>query len=146
MTTYNTGYPYSNMVAVPPIAEKPVELGGRVRLAYGYVLATAAATPAAASIINMTNLPLGARIVALLAKWADMSSDAATLTMKAGTTAISAAFAIATARSAYAFDYTGCGVDIDTEAKRVISGTTATGTLNETAGNKFEYMILYAID
>ena len=146
MTTYNTGYPYSSMVAEPPVAIAPAELGGRVRMAYGKILATAAATPAAGSVINITKLPLGAKILAVLAKWEDMSSDAATITLKAGTTAISAALAAATARTAYAFDYTGVNVDITTEALRQISGTTGTGTLNETLGNKFECIILYVID
>jgi hypothetical protein len=146
MTTYNTGYPYSNLVAVPPVACKPIELGGRVRFAYGKILATAAATPAAGSIINVTKLPLGAIIIALLAKWEDMSSDAVTITLKKGTTAISAATAAATAQTAYAFDYTGSGLTIDTEAERIISGTTGTGTLNGTLGNKFECIVLYVID
>jgi len=145
MTAYNTGYPYSNMVAVPPVAEKPVELGGRVRIAYGYI-ACSAVQEVAGSVINVTKLPLGAKIIALLVKWADMSSDAATITLKKGTTAISAALAVATAQAAYAFDYTGSGLTIDTEAERIISGTTATGTLNGTAGGKTEVMILYVLD
>jgi hypothetical protein len=146
MTTYNTGYPISNDVAVPPVMTAPQEKGGRVRIAYGYILATAAATPAAGSVINITKLPLGAKILVVLTKWQDMSSDAATITLKAGATAISAALAVATARAAYAFDYTGVNVDVTTEALRQISGTTATGTLNETAGNKFSVIIWYVLD
>ena len=144
MTTYNTGYPYSNHVAVPPVADKPVELGGRVRVAYGYI-ACSAVQEASGSVINITKLPLGARILAVLAKWADMGT-ANTITLKAGTTAISAALVTSTAQTAYAFDYTGVGVDVAAEATRIISGTVGTGALDGTVANKFECMILYAID
>lgn len=144
MTTYNTGYPYSNGVAVPPVMDKPVELGGRVRVAYGKITCSAV-QEASGSIINITKLPLGARVLAVLAKWGDMGTSN-TITLKAGTTAISAALATSTAQAAYAFDYTGVGVDIDTEAKRTINGVVGTGALDGTVGNKFECQILYAID
>ena len=145
MTTYNTGYPYSNMVAVPPVMEKPVELSGRVRIAYGKVTCSAV-QEASGSIINITKLPLGARVLGLLTKFGDMSDGSATLTLKAGTTAISAAKAVGSAQAAYAWDYTGVGVDVSTEAMRVISGTVGTAALNGTAGVLFECQILYAID
>ena len=141
MTTYNTGYPYSNMVAVPPVLDTLVELAGRLRFAYGKILCSAV-QEASGSIINITKLPLGAKIFALLAMWGDMGGSN-TITLKKGTTAISAAFATSTARTAYAFDYTGSGLTIDTEAERIISGTVGTGALDGTVANKFECMILY---
>ena len=146
MTTFNTGYPYSNLVAVPPVMDKPVELGGRVRVAYGKVTIPAASVPGTGDIVNITKLPLGAKILSLQAKWEDLNSGSDTLTLKAGTTAISAALNVGTAQSAYAFDYTGVGVDIDTEAKRLISATLGGAALNGTAGNKFEFLLTYALD
>lgn len=144
MTTYNTGYPYSNLVAVPPVANKPVELGGRTRMAYGYI-ACSTVQEANGSIINITKLPLGALVLAVLLKWGDMGGSN-TITLKAGTTALSAAKTTSTAQSAYAFDYTGVGVSIDTAAKQIINGVVGTGALDGTAAVKYEAIILYAID
>lgn len=146
MTTYNTGYPYSNLVATPPVANKPYELGARVRMAYGYILADVGAVYAATNIINITKLPLGAFIIAVLAKWADMSSDGSTLTLYKGTDAISAALDVTSAQSAYAYDYTGSGQLVETEAERIISATLGTGTLDSAITAKFECVILYAHD
>ena len=148
MVTYNTGYPYSNAVAVPPVMDKPVELGGRLRVAYCKVAATAATPPTTGDVINVTKLPLGARIMGVMKMWADMNNDDETLQLRAGATAIGAADDVGTAQAAFAWDYTGVGVDIDTEAKRTINllcGGTA-DPLDGTAGGLWEAYIFYSLD
>jgi len=146
--TYNTGYPLSEGIADPPRMVAPVILSGRVRVAYAYVLATAATPPTTGDVVNVTTLPLGATILGVMKKWADMNNDDETLQLRAGTTAIGAADDVGTAQTAYAIDYTGCGVKITTEAMRTINvllGGTA-DALDGTAGNKWEAIILYSLD
>jgi hypothetical protein len=146
MTTYNTGYPYSNLVAVPPVACKPYEIGARVRMAYGKIVIPASSVPGTGSVINVTKLPLDSFIIAVLAKWEDLNDSTHSLQLFKGTDAISADNDVGTAQAAYAFDYTGSGQTVDTEAERIISATITGAALNGTAGNKFECIILYAHD
>jgi len=142
--TYNTGYPLIEGLASPPRMVAPAILAGRVRVAYGYI-ACSAVQEASGSIINITKLPLGATILGVLLKWGDMGTSN-TITLKKGTTAISAVKTTSTAQAAYAIDYAGSGLSIDTEAERLINGVVGTGALDGTAGLKYECIILYVLD
>ncbi len=146
MTTYNTGYPQANDVAVPPVANKPTEVGGRVRHFYGKVAIPASSVPGDTDVVNVGKLPLGAKILGKKFKWEDMNDGAHTFTVKAGATAISAALNVGTAQAAYAPDYTGDGTDITTEALRQISVTLGGAAMNGAAANKFEMLLEYVID
>jgi hypothetical protein len=142
MTTYNTGYPQSNAVAVPPVMNKQSELGGRVRVAYGKVTIPASSVPGTTDVVNITKVPAGCRLLGLMAKWQDLNDSTHTFTVRAGTTAISAALDVGTAQTAYAWDYTGVGVEpaAGSETINVVLGGAA---MNGTAANKFEMILFY---
>lgn len=145
MATYETGYPNSNGLAVPPVMSKPVELSGRLRVAYGYVLAVAGAAPGDADVVNLNVLPVGARILAVLLKWGTMNDGTDTLQLRVGTTAISAAKDGGTPQTAFAFDYTGVGHDVvagEENLNVLLSGNALDGAITE----KFEAYVLYALD
>lgn len=146
MTTYNTGFPQANDVAIPPVANKPTEFGGRVRIMYGKIVIPASSVPGTTDLVNIGKLPIGAKIIGKKFKWGDMNDSTHTFTIKAGTTAISAALNVGTAQAAYAPDYTGDGTEVTSEALRQISATLGGAAMNGTAANKFEMLLEYVID
>jgi len=147
MTTYNTGYPYSQGIASPPVMVPPVELGGRVRVAYFKHTPPAVATAGDTDVVNLGTLPLGALILASFSKFGDLNDGSHTAQPRIGTTAIGAADDVGTAQTAYVIDYTGTGQKVDSAAKQTVNIVLSGAAFNQATGAEiYELIVLYAID
>ena len=147
MTTYNTGYPLSEVLSKPPVMVPPYYKGGRIRVAYFKHTPPAVATAGDGDVVNLGSLPQGSMVIAVLQKWGDLNDGAHTAQLRAGTTALSAANNVGTAQAAYAFDYTGVGVLIDTAAEETVNLLLSGAAFNEASGSEtYEAIVLYAQD